>query len=270
MLNAAMTYHLTQNDSEVAHDILRNLYVDNLVSGCHTEQAAVDYFLKSRSLLNNANFNLRSWTSNSSCLMSTAREHNVAEGSNPVNFGTVSHLVMSKTRAAPVKQHSLPRLELMAAVTAARLCLYIRTSLNATFSVCLWSDSQIVLAWIYSKKSFKPFVSHRVNEIRSISTIWRYCPSVDNPADLLTRGITYKALYSSALWKYGPKWLSSLSQWPVWQQSDILHVQITDEELEVIQETTTIITVPVDILSLIDISRFNSLSRLLSTTAYVL
>jgi len=56
MLNAAMTYHLTQNDSEVAHDILRNLYVDNLVSGCPTEQAAVDYFVKPRSLLNNATF----------------------------------------------------------------------------------------------------------------------------------------------------------------------------------------------------------------------
>ena len=39
-------------------------------------------------------------------------------------FGADSHLVMSKARAAPVKQHSLPRLELMAAVTAARLCSY--------------------------------------------------------------------------------------------------------------------------------------------------
>ena len=108
-----------------------------------------------------------------------------------------SHLMMSKARAAPTKQHSLPRLELMAAVTAAQLCSYIMTSLNATFSVCLWSDSQIVLSWIYSKKALTPFVSHRVNEIHSISTTWRYCPSADNLADLLTRGITYDALKSS-------------------------------------------------------------------------
>ena len=66
-------------------------------------------------------------------------------------FGMNSYFVMSKVRAAPIKQHSLPRLELMEAVTPARLCSYIMTSLNATFSVCLWSDSKIVLSWIYSK-----------------------------------------------------------------------------------------------------------------------
>ena len=181
--------------------------------------------------------------------------------------GMNSHLVMSKARAAPIKQHSLPRLELMAAVTAARLCSYIMTSLNATFSVCLWSDSQIVLSWIYSKKVLTPFVSHHVNEVRSISTTWRYCPSADNPADLLTRGITYNALKPSKQWKHGPKWLSSPSQW---QQSDTLHIQITDEELGMVQKIATLVTTPVGILSFIDISRFNSLSKLLSVTAYVL
>lgn len=107
MLNAAMTYHLTQNDSEVAHDILRNLYVDNVVSGCNTEQAAVDYFLKSRSLLSNANFNLHSWTSNSLYLMSTAREHNVAEASNPVKvlglvWGVQLDLLYSSPKPDPI------------------------------------------------------------------------------------------------------------------------------------------------------------------------
>lgn len=58
MLNAAIIHHLSQNDSEVARDILHNLYVDNLVSGCHTEQGTLEYFLESRTLLNNANFNL--------------------------------------------------------------------------------------------------------------------------------------------------------------------------------------------------------------------
>ena len=71
--------------------------------------------------------------------------------------GTELHLVMSKVRAA-IKQHILPRLELMAAVTAARLYFYITTSLGVSFIVCLWSDSQIVLAWINSKNFLKPFV----------------------------------------------------------------------------------------------------------------
>ncbi|XP_065895716.1 uncharacterized protein [Dysidea avara] len=84
MLNAALIYHLSQNNSEVARDLLHNLYVDNVVSGCHSEQAAVDYYLKSRSLLNSAHFNLCSWASNSPHLKSTAKEHNVAESGNPV------------------------------------------------------------------------------------------------------------------------------------------------------------------------------------------
>jgi len=72
MLNAALTYHLSQNDSAVARDILHNLYVDNQVSGCQTEQGSLNYFLESRALLSNAHFNLRSWTSNSRDLMREA------------------------------------------------------------------------------------------------------------------------------------------------------------------------------------------------------
>lgn len=398
MLNAAITYHLSQNDSAVAHDILHNLYVDNLVSGCQTEQGALNYFRQSRTLLSIANFNLRSWTSNSRHLMNAANEKNVMESDNPVKvlglvwnakmdlilpspkpgsvdftsaktkrsilkcassifdplglitpvtisaklfiqqlwqqrhewdstldeqlctdwnaiacdilkatmlsyprrciatlhntnavlhvfadaspraygaaayfqFGTEARLVMSKARTAPVKQHSLPRLELMAAVTAARLSSYITSSLDTSFTVCLWSDSQIVLAWLNSRKTLKPFVSHRVNEIRSNPATWRYCPSADNPADLLTRGITYDTLNSSEQWKHGPKWLSSPSQWPTWQQSDILHIQTTGEELEVVQDTTILVTTSVGTVNFIDISRFNTLSKLLSVTAYVL
>ena len=97
--------------------------------------------------------------------------------------GMDSSLVMSKSRAAPLKQLSLPKLELMAAVLAARLCSFISSSLAIDCSVTLWSDSQIVLFWITSKKKLKPFVSNRVSEIQSISTMWRYCPSADNPTD---------------------------------------------------------------------------------------
>ena len=86
MLNAAISYHLTQNDSAISHDLLRNLYVDNVVTGSHTEQCAVDYSNLSRSLLGGANFNLRSWASNSVQLTSVACTHNVAETTNPLKF----------------------------------------------------------------------------------------------------------------------------------------------------------------------------------------
>ena len=94
---------------------------------------------------------------------------------------------------------------------------------------------------------------------------------VHHPADLLTRGITCDTLNSSEQWKHGPKWLSSPSKWPTWQQSNILHIKTTDEELEVVQEAITlVVTTPIGILNFIDISRFSILSKLLTVTAYIL
>jgi hypothetical protein len=62
--------------------------------------------------------------------------------------------------------------------------------------VC-WSDSKVVLAWIYQPShKWKVFVANRVQEIQErvppekyyLQYEWRYCPGKSNPADLLTRG----------------------------------------------------------------------------------
>ena len=50
MLNAALTFHLTKYDSPMSKDLLSNLYVDNILSGFATEQAALEYFSESRAL----------------------------------------------------------------------------------------------------------------------------------------------------------------------------------------------------------------------------
>ena len=84
MLNAAISYHLHQNDSTTSRDLLRNIYVDNVVSGSCTEEAAIEYFKQSRSVLGSANFNLRSWASNSKQLNSMAQTHKVADANNLV------------------------------------------------------------------------------------------------------------------------------------------------------------------------------------------
>jgi len=48
MLNATLKFHLSQYTNSMAEDMLHNLYVDNLVSGCNSEEAAIQYFTKSR------------------------------------------------------------------------------------------------------------------------------------------------------------------------------------------------------------------------------
>ena len=162
----------------------------------------------------------------------------------------------------------------MAATLGTRLHSFISKSINTDTNVCLWSDSQIVLSWITSKKTLKLLINNYVNEIRSISTSWKYCPSADNPTDLLTRGITFQQLSSSIQWRHGPTWLNSPSKWTVWPHAELLLIQ-ADYDEEVV---STPVGPPLDetteppnigIQHLVDVTRFSKLSKLLSVTAYV-
>ena len=54
---------------------------------------------------------------------------------------------MSKTKAAPIKQPTLPRLELFAAQLGAKLSCYISKNIQPS-QIILWSESKITLSWI--------------------------------------------------------------------------------------------------------------------------
>jgi len=84
MLYTALSFHLVRNPSAVSQDLLNNLYADNIVSGCPSEEAALNYFNESRSVLSSAGFNLCSWSSNCDRLQHVASQHKIAELSNPV------------------------------------------------------------------------------------------------------------------------------------------------------------------------------------------
>ncbi|GFV49111.1 uncharacterized protein TNCV_236451 [Trichonephila clavipes] len=74
---------------------------------------------------------------------------------------TTVKLVTSKSRVAPVKSVTMPRLELCAAVLLAKLMKRVETALQMkTPPVYLWSDSTIVLAWIQKEPNLlKTFVA---------------------------------------------------------------------------------------------------------------
>ena len=80
MLYAAIHYHLSRHPSSVAHDTQSNLYVDNVISGGNS----VSYCKKSRALMSQANFNLRSWASNSIQLKNLTKQEGTAETNNIV------------------------------------------------------------------------------------------------------------------------------------------------------------------------------------------
>ncbi|XP_014681598.1 PREDICTED: uncharacterized protein LOC106821347 [Priapulus caudatus] len=75
----------------------------------------------------------------------------------------------AKSRVAPLKCLSIPRLELQAAVIASRLCGTIRKEMSVDFeSVVFLSDSIIALSWIRGQsRQYKTFVANRVSEIQS-------------------------------------------------------------------------------------------------------
>jgi len=182
--------------------------------------------------------------------------------------------VMAKARVAPMKGHILPRLELMAVLTSSRLCKFISMSLDhLRFNIIMWSDSQIALCWLSSKKKLKPFVTNRVNEIQELlpNATWKYIPTHDNPADLVTRGISFDSLNDSQLWRCHPTWLTCKSQWPTWEQSEVLHLQ-GDEGIitEPTGKADRVSSHRGDLSLVMDIDRFSSLQKLLRVSAYVL
>ena len=79
MLNATLRLHLSKNTTEVAKDMCQNLYVDNIVSGGSTEESVMKYFREARAIMSEANFNLKSWASNSHCLQAIAQKEGVTD-----------------------------------------------------------------------------------------------------------------------------------------------------------------------------------------------
>ena len=132
----------------------------------------------------------------------------------PTASGFKVSLVMSRSRVAPLKKITVPRLELLAALVLARLINFVKTSLQLGENVpCFcWSDSKVTLAWIRGDPlKWKTFVMNRCIEIQSLTKAinWNYIPTLDNPADLISRGMLANDLVSSFLWLNGPPWLTN-------------------------------------------------------------
>lgn len=134
--------------------------------------------------------------------------------------GTVGcRLLVSKTRVAPLKTVTIPRLELAAAELLSRLLVKVTNSMEwQSASYFLWSDSTVVLHWIRKLPcSLKTYVANRVSSIQTNTEVrcWHYVNTKDNPADLLSRGIQPSALIDNKLWLEGPMWLRlPQTEWP--------------------------------------------------------
>ena len=134
------------------------------------------------------------------------------------NGDRLIRFIVGKTRVAPMKHHTIPKLELMAAVTANRIK-------DLILKERWWSDSTTVLQWLrYSDKKQPTFVANRVAEIPDSSTVdqWRHIAGADNPADLGTRRLSINELMQSD-WINGTDWLKrEMNKTENWEQEEVV------------------------------------------------
>ena len=129
-----------------------------------------------------------------------------------------SNIVMAKSRLAPLKTLTIPRLELQAATLATRQDALLRRELDLDLEASqFWTDSTIVLQYISNQeRRFHTFVANRVAEIREKMEVeqWHHVSTKDNPADDASRGVAAVNL-GLPRWLHGPAFLLEPQEdWP--------------------------------------------------------
>lgn len=172
------------------------------------------------------------------------------------------HLMTAKTKVSPVeKEISIPRLELCAAVLAAKLIFEVSEVMDVPQEkLYAWSDSTVVLAWLNGLPNrWTTFVSNRVSQILTLleADRWRHVNTNSNPADCASRGLKPSEMSTHLLWWEGPEWLRE--DIPPATEKEFL----THEE----ERTVKVLAVAVEEESFVW-TRFSTLAKMLTILAY--
>jgi hypothetical protein len=168
----------------------------------------------------------------------------------------------AQSQVSPVKQVSIPRLELCGAQLLVRLIKVLPILCIPIYSVHLWTDSRLVLTWLQDVPTrWNTYVANRVSEIQDITPnlFWHHVASEDNPAVILSRGTDPEELRHRSQWWNRPSWLVQGEElWP--------HSNIVVEETPLEQRRHNVCMANINGFE--EISRFSSLKRLKRVMAY--
>ncbi len=169
-----------------------------------------------------------------------------------------SRLVVAKTRVAPVKildkveqqdQMTIVRLELLSMLIGARLCKYVRDTIDQRIQLSeaiLFSDSMINLCRL--RKGFNNYgcwVAARLREVTELTSVssWGHVPTDHNPADIGSRGITnISHLIKEKMWWEGPSFLQEMDP-EEWKNISPIKGKENLEDLEIRKEIKQIFTI---------------------------
>lgn len=134
--------------------------------------------------------------------------------------------VMGKSRVAPLKSMTIPRMELAAATLAVKLSKLVDDQLDYPIEkIHFWTDSMSVLRYIANTKTrFQTFVANRLAIIHAATNFdqWHYVNTKENPADCASRGVSSVVKFiDNQRWFHGPEFLwKQESTWPAEHEID--------------------------------------------------
>ena len=183
-----------------------------------------------------------------------------------------SRLIMAKSRLAPKKELTMPRLELNAAVTSSRMYKFISKEMTFNFQHQFFVvDSEIARAMIQKESyGFNTFVAVRVGEVQHHTSKddWFWIESSENVADMLSRGANPEDLGMQSMWQSGPEFLNHpIESWPIRQSFSGTEMP---ELAKVVQVNATKADDLANVSTIIDCQRYSSYDKLIAVTARIM